>query len=334
MWETLQALFEPQAARVIGGIAAGVVALGLAALVYAKWRYAQVAGWARTSGRILSSAPGFALVQKFKTEQPRNVRVAKIVYEFETGGRTYRSNRILDTGAHQEDQVERLLKAYPAGAAVTVFHDPRDPTQSALEIDHPPKDLAKGCLAATLIVVVFAAIAIWFVSYGFSSLGVLFPNANLPVMLVTGAVGLLLLLVFIGFHRRASAVRRWPTINGRIVSSGIHQFQQRRDEAKRTMRGRRMMQTMYMPVVEYAYSVGGRDLTSRSIWDGTEVSGSQAYAQSIAARYPVGKTVTVHYDPADPDKTALEVGGYWHWALLVGAVLALGAAAATSGYLF
>lgn len=41
-------------------------------------------------------------------------------------------------------------------------------------------------------------------------------------MLVAGAVGILLLLVFIGFHRRATAVRRWPTINGRVVSSGVH----------------------------------------------------------------------------------------------------------------
>lgn len=331
MWETLQALFEPQAARVIGYIAAGTMALGLVATIYAKWIHAKATGWKKAPGRILSSAPGFALVQKFRTEQPRNVRVAKITYEFEVGGRTFRSNRILDTGIHQEDQVERLLKSYPVGAAVTVLHDPRDPSRSALEIVGPPEDLAKGCLAATLIILVGAAIAIWFVSFGVGTLAALFPGANLGVMLVTGVVGILFLLVFIGFHRQAVAARRWPTINGRIVSSAIHQFQKRRE---RTIRGRSSMQTMYMPIVEYAYSVGGRDFTSRSIWDGTEVSGSQSYAQSIVQRYPVGRTITVHYNPADPAKSALEVGGNWHWALFVAGVLALGVAAATSGYLF
>lgn len=334
MWEILQKAFEPQAARVIGAVAAGAVVLGLAALIYAKWRYAKVANWARTSGRILSSAPGFAIVQKFKTDQPRNVRVAKITYEFEVGGRTFHSNRILDTGEHQEDQVERLLKAYPAGAAVTVLHDPRDPSQSALEIDHPPEDLLKGCLAATLILVVFAAILIWFISFGVGSLVTLFPNAILPAMLATGALGVVLLLVFIGFNRHAAAVRRWPTINGQVVSSGTHVFEQHLNRPQRRGRRSRRVRTQYMPVVEYRYSVGGRPFSSRSIWEGTEVSGSQKYAQSIAERYPVGASVTVHYDPKDPAKSALEVGGNWHWALFAGAMAAFAAAAATSGYLF
>ena len=332
MFETLQSVFEPFAARLIAGIAGGAILLGLAALAIAMFQYFRVRNWAAASARILSSAPGFELRQKFQTEQPRNVRVAKITYQFDAAGRSWRSNRILDSGDPADDQTERLLAAYPVGATVTIRHDPKDPSKSALEIDHPPKDLAMGCLAATLIVVVFAAICILFVTYGIEGLQRLLPDAILPLTLAGSVIGLLLLMLFVGFQRRANVVRRWPTINGRVVSSGVHEFQQRRDKPQRTIRGTRMMKTMHMPVVEYSYAVGGRDFTSRSIWDGTEVSGSRDYAQGIADRYPVGRTVTVHYDPAAPGKAALEVGGNWHWAVLAGAIIAFAAAAWSSGY--
>lgn len=331
MLETLQSVFEPFEVRLIAGIAGGTILLGLAALAVAMFQYLRVRNWATAKARILSSAPGFELRQKFQTEQPRNVRVAKIIYQFEAAGRTWRSNRILDSGDAAEDQTERLLAAYPVGAVVTIRHDPKDPSKSALEIDHPPKDLAAGCLAATLIVVVFAALGILFVTYGIEGLQQLLPGAILPLTIAGSVIGFLFLLLFIAFHRQAKAVGRWPTINGRIVSSGVHEFQQRRDKPLRTMRGTRMMKTMYMPVVEYSYSVGGRDRSSRSIWDGTEVSGSRSYAQRVADRYPVGRTVTVRYDPTDPGKAALEVGGSWHWMLLVGAVVAFAVAAWSTG---
>ena len=148
MFDWLPAFLDPPAARVIAKIAGGVILLGVVALVAAKVKYAQVANWPKTSGRILRSEPGFELRRRFKTEQPRNERVAKIAYEFEAKGKTWRSNNILDSGHPPEDQVERLLTDYPKGAPVTVFYNPSDPSKSALEIDHPPKELAIGCLVA------------------------------------------------------------------------------------------------------------------------------------------------------------------------------------------
>lgn len=326
MLESLQTVFEPFEVRLIAGIAGGAVLLGLGAVAVAMFQYMRVCNWATASARIVSSATGFELRQKFQTEQPRNVRVARITYQFEAAGRTWRSNRILDSGDTPEDQTERLLAAYPVGATATIRYDPKDPSKSALEIDHPPKDLALGCLAGTLIVVVFAAVGILFVTVGIAGLQSLLPQAILPLTIAGSVVGVLLLMLFVGFHRRDAAVRRWPTINGQIVSSSIHEFQRRRDKPLRTMRGLKMMKTMYMPVVEYSYTVGGRDFSSRSIWDGTEVSGSRDYARRVADRYPVGKTVVVHYDPADSAKAALVVGGNWHWAMLAGAIIAFAVA--------
>jgi hypothetical protein len=334
VFDWLPAFLDPPAARIIAGTAAGAIALGLVALAIAMFTYARVLRWAKTGGRIIGSQPGFELIQRFQTEQPRNERVAKIAYEFQVKGKTWRSGSILDTGHPGEDEVERLLAKYPKGAAVIVHYNPRDPGQSALEIAHPPPDLAMGCLAASAIVVVFAAIGIWLTGPGIDQVARLFPDALLPVMIPTAILGTVFLFGFFHGLRRAAALHRWPQVTGRIVQSRVHQFQVRRDKPKRTMRGTQLMTTSYMPVVEYAYSVVGRQFTSRSIWADTEVSGSQAYARGIAARYPVGANVTVRYDPDKPSRSALEIGGRGHWFLLLGAAVAFAIAAAASGLVF
>lgn len=334
MFDWLPAFLDPPAARLIAEIAAGSILLGLVGLAIAMAQYAKVLRWAKTGGRIIASEPGFEIRQRFDTDAPRNERVAKIAYEFEVRGRKFRSGRILDSGHPPEDQTERLLRTYPKDAAVIVRYDPNDPSQSALEIDHPPKDLPMGCLAATGIVVFFAAAGIWLVNSGFSQLGAWFPKALLPAMLPAIVLGVIFTIGFVVTMRRAAELRRWPQTPGRIVQSGTRQFQVRRDKAKRTMRGLSTMQTAYMPVVEYTYSVRGQPLSSRSVWADTEVSGSQKYAQGIAKRYPVGANVSVRYDPADPKRSALEAGGIGHWLFLAGAIVAWGAAAASSGLFF
>jgi hypothetical protein len=334
MIDSLLSVFDSEAARVIAMIAGGIILLGVVALVAALASYAKVRTWAPAPGRIIGSQPGFELVQKFKTEPPRNQRVAKIAYEFDANGKTWRSGRILDSGTPPEDQVERLLETYPVGKAVTIRHNPRDPSQSALEINHPPKDLALGCGAAIGIVIVFAAIAIWLAESGFEKLLTWFPRAMLQAMIPTAILGAIFLLAFFYFMRHAAAVRRWPQATGKVVLNSVEEFTVRRDRPVQTMRGRKIMRTSYMPVVEYTYSVGGRDYSSRSIWPDTEVSGDHRYAERIAARYPVGKIVFVFYDPADPKHAGLETGSTMHWFLLLAAVVCFGITAATSGIFF
>jgi Protein of unknown function (DUF3592) len=334
MSDWLPAFLDPPAAWVIAQIAGGTILLGLVALVAAMWKYLQVAKWPQTAGTIIRSEPGFEVRQRFKTERPRNERVAKIAYTFEVNGKKWHSGKILDSGHPPEDQVERLLAAYPKDAAVMVYYNPSDPSRSALEIDRPPKDLAWGCLSAISMVIIVAAIGIWIANAGLDQLHGWFPNAVLPAMLATACLGVILAVGFFYGLRHAEALRRWPQVNGQIVQSSVHQFQIRRDEPRRTLSSRRRTDTNYMPVVEYKYLVGGRQFSSRSVWADTEVSGSLNYAKGIAARYPVGATVTVHYDPEKPSRSALEVGAYGHWFLLAGAAVAFACAAATSGLVF
>lgn len=329
--EWLPAFLEPEPARIIAGIAAGAIGLGLIGLVFALASHARTLRWTRATAKILSSQPGFDLIQRFKSDPPRNERVAKIVYEFEAAGQKWRSGRILDSGHPPEDQIERLLAAYPAGKEAVIRYDPADPQKSCLEINGPPPDLAWGCLSGVGIVVVLAAIGIWLANSGYAQLQSLFPNAILPGVIAGTLVGLMFLTLFVSSRREAHKIARWPQVTGRVTLSDIHEFQMRRDDRKRNLSGRRRMETAYMPLVEYSYSVGGRSYSSRSVWADTEVSGSKAYAEKIARRYPVGATVMVYYDPDKPTRTALETAGVGYWFFLLGAVLAFAAALACSG---
>jgi hypothetical protein len=50
------------------------------------------------------------------------------------------------------------------------------------------------------------------------------------------------------------------------------------------------------------------------------MSASESYAAGVAARYPKGAGVDVHYDPANPANAALENPTGTRWFLLVLAV--------------
>ncbi len=334
MLDGLLGVFESEAARVIAMIAGGAILLGVVGLVLALASYAKTINWAPAPGRIIRSEPGFELVQRFNNEPPRNERVAKIVYEFEANRQKFRSGRILDAGKPDQDQVERLLADYPVGREVTIRHDPRDPSKSALEINHPPKDLAWGCLTAIGLVVVCAAAAIWVAESGFEKLQGAFPDAILPALLATGFLALAFAAMFVIGRRHATAIARWPTATGTVTLSRVEEFTVRRDRPRQTLRGRRFTRKGYMPVVEYRYEVGGKAFSSRSIWADTEVSGDEAYATKIASRYVPGAIVMVLYDPANPKRSALEPPGGMYWLFLVGAAVCFAASVAASRMFF
>ena len=287
---TIDAYLHDPVSRVIAWGALGLVGLGFVALIAALVLHARTKRWKTTEGRIVISEPGFALVQRFQTDAPRNERVARIVHEFSAAGKLHRSGKILDAGDPPEEDIERLLQKYPVGSTVKVQYDPADPSKSALEINGPPKDLALGCLAAIAILFVAAAILIWLIEDGIGLLRQALPNAIVPGLIALTVTAIIFLLCFVAGARRVREIAVWPTTPGKIVQSGIHRFQMRRDRAHRTSRGVTRITTAYMPVVEYEYRVAGSELRSRSIWADTEVSGSQAYAQAIADRYKVGRT--------------------------------------------
>ncbi|PZR93967.1 MAG: hypothetical protein DI537_09045 [Stutzerimonas stutzeri] len=92
--------------------------------------------------------------------------------------------------------------------------------------------------------------------------------------------------------RRASS---WSQAPGRIIRSQM--------AVRRPPEGNEIGTVVSVPAVTYSFSVGG------VTYQGTRVSLgdiSGRYAQEALARYPAGRNVTVHYDPADPSDSVLE----------------------------
>lgn len=112
----------------------------------------------------------------------------------------------------------------------------------------------------------------------------------LPV-LILGGVG-----YFIYKRSQQSGVARqfaqtWPTTAGTVLMSSV-QSDHSND----------------YPVVVYQYQVHGKSYQSQTIKAGEQFLNVRimGQAQAVVARYPIGTSVMVYYNPANPAESALE----------------------------
>mgnify|MGYP003339998462 CR=1 FL=1 len=92
----------------------------------------------------------------------------------------------------------------------------------------------------------------------------------------------------------ANRATAWPTAEGTVLSSKVQQG---------CGKGR-----SYFPSVLYQYTVNAQQYQGRRIAFGNCGCGSERSAAAIVARYAVGTTVTVHFDPAAPMTSVLLAG--------------------------
>lgn len=109
-------------------------------------------------------------------------------------------------------------------------------------------------------------------------------------------VGIPLLIVGVVSRKRAKAALSWPTIQGEVTGSAVVQHTDNDSEYS---------STSYEPVIEYIYSLMGQSYTGKRIAYGAN-SFNLKKAQEIAAKYPVGSPVVVHYNPEKPAECTLE----------------------------
>ena len=92
--------------------------------------------------------------------------------------------------------------------------------------------------------------------------------------------------------------RHWPQAAGTIVSSKVHEYDDR---------GTRM----YRPEISYRYSVSGREyVSSGRIFGGDGGLNWRGPADEIVARYTPDANVPVRYNPAKPGDAVLLPGQY------------------------
>lgn len=90
------------------------------------------------------------------------------------------------------------------------------------------------------------------------------------------------------------ASRSWPATGGQITASSVGISMS--DDG-----------TEYSPDVSYIYQVEGREYDgSRISFGGT--NGGEEEAIRYTQRYPIGKKVSVYYDPSRPERAVLEPG--------------------------
>lgn len=118
--------------------------------------------------------------------------------------------------------------------------------------------------------------------------------------LFTGGIFLLIGagLAYWGWNilQTAKASASWPTAEGIVTESEVsHSTDSEGGDS-------------YSPEVTYRYQVGNLFYENNTIKFGENAYSSRRRAEQIAATYPVGRGVTVYYNPDQPDRSVLEPG--------------------------
>jgi hypothetical protein len=147
-----------------------------------------------------------------------------------------------------------------------------------------------------------------------------------PTATITfGVFGLIVLAITYAAVREAAAMKTWPVVKGRVLSSKVEQYTE--TMGSRAKGG--VAVTLYRPVIVYEYEVAGRKLSGKRIAQSEGMNrGVPDFAEAISKQYPAGAQVVVHYNPKRPDEAVLEprLARSWVVALIIGiAMLAMSA---------
>lgn len=251
---------------------------------------------------------------------------AEIIYAYEVAGRKLRGERLSIGADLGNSEVAEKLKRYKPGMAVTVHYDPRKPENAVIERDLPDGMFKAGAgivagLTALLFAVVLGA------DLAAKILKGQLPNpGNAPIVTALGLFSAAIVLFGFALKRQAAAADGWLQTKGRILASETEAFRAGVERISTPSR------TLHRQRVTYGYDVAGVSYSSDQVSMGARTSSSVgAMEQSIVRRYPVGKTVTVYYDPVNPSQAVLERGARLIWLVWVSAALFAVLAVALSG---
>lgn len=114
-------------------------------------------------------------------------------------------------------------------------------------------------------------------------------------------IGFILLWMGLRYRRLAAASVAWPTTQGTVISSEV---------SKRISRIEDNTFEYFLPEVRYSYNVVGVRREGNVIRIGLAENGylTEVKARELVARFPVGATPPVRYDPRSQEIAALEIG--------------------------
>jgi hypothetical protein len=266
-------------------ISAALLLLLVVAQGYSIWRAYKQTGasrsWPTTEGTIVESY----LDPSGRERRPD--RSSMIRYRYRVGDRDYEGDRVqLPTWLLSP---RRPVAGYPVGRRVDVHYDPQDPGNAVLRVGtHLPVQV--GALFSLLTIEVALAAVI------LTDGEILATAGGLPwlALLVSGGLFAAGIVAVLNLMRRRAAHSDWPCVNGTIKTCTI-------DIEHDTSGDER-----YCADISFAYRVAGHDYHMSSvIWGARTVSADRGGAAAIIAKYPVGSSVPVYYDPTQPTTAVL-----------------------------
>src|SRR5689334_21867377 len=140
---------------------------------------------------------------------------------------------------------------------------------------------------------------------------------NILAALLLGGFGIIALALVIASLRDAAAMKRWPVVKGRVLSSKVEEY---KEIVKGHSSGTRDRMTLYRPAVVYEYHVEGNRYESNRITQSPGLDrGVPDVAAEVVRRYPAGSSVDVRYNPRHVAESVLEprVPRSWIFALII-----------------
>jgi hypothetical protein len=123
-------------------------------------------------------------------------------------------------------------------------------------------------------------------------------SANILIPMIFMIIGLVLLFIYFRNLVKVRASQAWPTIQGIVIQSWVRKSSSTDDDGS--------VSYSYYPEVHYQYQVMGTEYQGNQIAFGPKVGGNRSRAEKKIAKYPVGSSLTVYYQPDNPDIAVLE----------------------------
>jgi len=118
--------------------------------------------------------------------------------------------------------------------------------------------------------------------------------------IIIGSIGLIPIIVALYYILKAKSTSKWMTTTGTIISSNIVQYKDPEDHE---------YSNNFKPEIIYTYRVGNKNYTSRKIDNFLDhYSAFKKRSIRLTNKYIKDSTVTVHYNPVNPDQSVLEIG--------------------------
>jgi hypothetical protein len=298
----------------------------LAAATYKSLQVRAAREWPSTAGKVVVSKAEVRKVKVIDSEREEGHRFeernfADIVYEYSVAGRKLRNNRVSIGEDLGNFQVAETIAKYPAGAAVTVYYNPRHPDQAVLERDLPKG--MWGCLgigtAIVLAIVFGSAIGLHQITEFVSSR--IPQQGNAAASVAFGAFGTAVALFALLVHRQAALAMKWPVVTGTIKLSDIEQYRAAPKDG--SSRG----QTMYQRKVSFTYTYNNISYTSVHARLASSVASTSNWlVRKSTTDYQNGATVKVWVNPGNPSEATLEPRTGFVWVLWLAAAAVWGIA--------